>query len=97
MSYHWCMKDKLNGAEVLGASPRQVAEMEKDRDHGDLANDMIDERAIPSVKDLERAIQRDCQSAIALLNAILTDADMRNHMAVFVKGRLENANNKRKE
>jgi len=50
----------------------------------------IADAAIPGVLDLEKAIRRDAQSAIALLNAILTDADMLNHMAVFVRGRLQN-------
>lgn len=81
MYYHWCMeKQQENGQSVLGTEDQQVK----------------DERAIPTVSDLERAIKRDTQSAIALLNAILTDTDMLNHMAIFVKGRLSNAANKPK-
>lgn len=81
MYYHWCMeKYQENGQTVLGTEDQRVT----------------DERAIPTVPDLERAIKRDAQSAIALLNAILSDSDMLNHMAVFVKGRLSNAANKPK-
>lgn len=52
--------------------------------------------AEPTLNDVERAVKRDLNNALGLLNAVVSDPDFLRYVATFAHGRYINAQNAKK-
>lgn len=68
--------DKIEDSEVAGPGPGTSNGTAK---------------PVPSVADIEKLLSRDLSICLSLMQALLTDKDLRLHMATFLQGRYSNA------